>query len=76
MAVFTNLNVSIALYSQKVRADLWKSGGHIPNFVVGAASFLSMFYLAENKHVICLVKAALLESNLLSISNGSLSSRV
>jgi hypothetical protein len=48
-----------------VKGELWKSGGHIPNFVAGAASTLPMFYLFDNKSVICFVEVQLLEYKLL-----------
>jgi hypothetical protein len=66
MAVFRNPNVSVILCLQGVRAAVRKSGGHIPNFVGGVPSLLLMFYLSENKSVICLVDVPFLESKLLA----------
>jgi|GEM_PF-1007471 hypothetical protein len=47
--------------------ELLKSGGHIPNFVAGAATILLMLYLIENMNFICFVELRLLESNLLGV---------
>jgi hypothetical protein len=65
MALFRNPNVSVGVCPQGMRADIWKNVGHIPNFVVAVASIPLMFYLFENKPVICFVEVLLMESKLL-----------
>jgi hypothetical protein len=76
MAVFRNPNVSVVVRFQGVRGAIRKSGGHIPNFVAGVDYVLLMFYLFENKSVICLVDVPFLESKLLAPSTGSLNGSV
>jgi hypothetical protein len=66
MAVFRNPNALVAVRCQGVRAAIRKSGGHIPNFVAGAAFIFLMFYLFENKSVICFMEVPFLESKLLA----------
>jgi hypothetical protein len=55
----------VAVCSQGARVAIWKNGSHIPNFVAGVILILLMFYLSENKYVICLLEVQFLESKLL-----------
>jgi len=67
MAVFRNPSVSVPVGFQRMGTELLNSGGHIPNFVAGAATILLMLYLIENMNFICFVELRLLESNLLGV---------
>jgi hypothetical protein len=70
MAVFRNPRASVPF--QRIGMELWKSGGHIPNSVAGAATILLMLYLIENRHFFCFMEVRLLESNLLEVEGSSL----
>ena len=51
---------------------LRKSGNHIQNSVGMVGGIGSMLYLIENTSFICIAKIRILESNLLTLSSGSL----
>jgi hypothetical protein len=67
MAAFRNPSVSVPVGFQRTGTELRKSGGHIPNFVAGAATTLLTLYMIENRNFICFLELRLLESNLLGV---------
>jgi hypothetical protein len=59
-----------------MKAEIQKSGSHIPNSVGCVVSRMLILYPIENKSLICLVEVQFLESKLLENRSGSLSSRL